>query len=220
MFALLFIACIIIGYLLGGIPTSYLIGKYWGKVNLLKQGESHVSATAVYRELGWRPFFIVFVVDVLKGMLAIYVSQVLTGNIWVAMVTAVAAVAGHCWSVYIRFRGGLGALIIIGILFYTGILFSRTHIPWEFALGGIIALVTMLTIKKSTLSTVLWLVVISASLFIELFAFNEGTLAMALLPLMLLSVQFIKQRLSHRQGDVYKNDLSSDFRRLKSTGPK
>jgi len=217
MFALLVIACIIIGYLLGAFPTSYLIGKYWGKVNLLEQGESHVSATAVYRELGWGPFLIVLVIDLIKGILAIYISHVLTGNIWLVAVTAVAALVGHCWSVFIKFHGGLGATIIFGMLFCTGILFSRMHIPWEYALGGVTALITMLTVKKSTLSTILWLGIISVALFIELFEFNEGTLAMALLPFILLIIQFIKQRVSHSRGDAYKNELVSDFKRVKKT---
>jgi len=217
MFDLLVIACIIIGYLLGAFPTSYLIGKYWGKVNLLEQGESHVSATAVYRELGWGPFLIVLVIDLIKGILAIYISHVLTGNIWLVAVTAVAALVGHCWSVFIKFHGGLGATIIFGMLFCTGILFSRMHIPWEYALGGVTALITMLTVKKSTLSTILWLGIISVALFIELFEFNEGTLAMALLPFILLTIQFIKQRVSRRLGDAYKNELVLDFKRVKKT---
>ena len=217
MFVLLVIACIIIGYLLGAFPTSYLIGKYWGKVNLLEQGESHVSATAVYRELGWSPFLIVLFIDLIKGMLAIYISHVLTLNIWLVAATAVAALVGHCWSVFIKFHGGLGAIIIFGMLFCTGVLFSRMHIPWEYALGGVTALITMLTVKKSTLSTIFWLVIISIALFIELFEFNEGTLAMALLPIILLTIQFIKQRVSHRRGDTYKNELVSDFKRVKRT---
>ena len=217
MFALLVIACIIIGYLLGAFPTSYLIGKYWGKVNLLEQGESHVSATAVYRELGWSPFLIVLFIDLIKGMLAIYISHVLTLNIWLVAATAVAALVGHCWSVFIKFHGGLGATIIFGMLFCTGVLFSRMHIPWEYALGGVTALITMLTVKKSTLSTIFWLVIISIALFIELFEFNEGKLAMALLPIILLTIKFIKQRVSHRRGDAYKNELVLDFKRVKKT---
>jgi len=220
MFALSVIACIFIGYLIGGIPTSYLIGKFWGKLNLLEQGKSHVSGTAVYRELGWVPFIIVITVDVSKGILAIYISQVLNGNIWVVMVTALAAAAGHCWSVYIKFHGGLGTTVIFGMLFYTGISFSSTHIPWEFILGGLAALVTMLTVKKSSFGTILWAVIISAALFIEFLAFNKGTLAMALLPLILLGVQLAKRRLSRREGDPYKNELVSDFRRVNKSGTK
>ena len=222
MFVLRVIACLIIGYLLGGIPTSYLIGRYWGKVNLLNQGESHVSATAVFREIGWAPFIVVIAVDLLKGMLAVYICQVITsGNLWVLVGTAIAAVAGHCWSVYIKFHGGLGAVIIFGLLFYTGISFGKTHIPWEFALGGVTALITILVFKKSSLSTILWGLVISVVLFIEFFAFNTGTIAMAVLPLPLLGVQVAKQRLTpKKEGDIYKNELVSDLKRVKKTGVK
>ena len=220
MFALSVIACLVIGYLLGSIPTSYLIGRYWGKVNLLNQGESHVSATAVFREIGWAPFIIVIAVDLLKGMLAVYICQIITnGNMWVVEGTAITAVIGHCWSVYIKFHGGLGAVIIFGLLFYTGISFGKTHIPWEFTLGGITALVTVLVFKKSSLSTILWGVVISIVLFIEYFAFNTGTIAMAVLPLSLLGVQVAKARLTPRkEGDQYKNELVSDLKRVKKPG--
>jgi len=206
MFVFLVIACIIIGYLLGSFPTSYVVSKYWGKVNLLELGEARVSAIYVYRELGWIPFFMVFVVDLLKGMLAIYISQVLTGNIWVAMVTAVATAVGHCWSVYIKYYGGQGAIVIFGMLFYTGISFSKTHVPWEYALRGIIALVSIVIFKKSTLSTIIWLTLLAAVLFIEVLAFNEGTIAMALLPLILLCVQFTKRRLVRWHEAHYKNE--------------
>jgi len=217
MFVLLVIASIMIGYLLGAIPTSYLVGKYWGKVNLLEQGESHVSATAVYRELGWRPFFVVIIGDLLKGMLAVFISQMLVGNVWVSAFTAVAAVTGHCWSVYIKYRGGLGATVIFGILFYTGISFGVMHIPWEYALGAISAIIVMLTTKKSSLSTIIWLVIISVTLLIELVAFNDGTLAMVLLPIMLLAIQIVKAKVSHRPDDAYQNELVSDFKRVKRT---
>jgi acyl phosphate:glycerol-3-phosphate acyltransferase len=222
MLALLVIACLIIGYLLGSIPTSYLIGRYWGKVNLLEQGESHVSATAVFREIGWAPFIIVIAGDLVKGMLALYICQVITGgNMWILVATAVAATGGHCWSVYIKFHGGLGAIIIFGMLFYTAIYFGKTHIPWEFALGGLAAAITMLTVKKSTLGTVLWAVVISVILLIELLAFNTGTLQMVLLPLFLLVVQFAKLKLTRRRdGDVYKNELISDLKRVNKSGAK
>ena len=216
MSALIIIASIIIGFLIGSIPSSYIVGRLWGKVNLLEQGESHVSATAIYREVGLVPFIIAILGDLIKGMLAIYISHVITGgNIWVVMATAVAATAGHCWSVFIKFHGGLGAVIIFGMLFYTGIYYGKTHIPWEFAIGGVAAIITMLTVRNSTLSTILWAAVISVILLIELIAFNIGTLAMVLLPLLLLGVQIAKLKLTRRrEGDVYKNNLFSDLRRV------
>ena len=216
MSVVLFAACALIGYSLGSIPTSYLIVKHLSKLDLLEQGSSHVSATAVYRELGWKPFFLVFAVDILKGILAIFIAHLLTGSVWAVALAAVAAAVGHCWSVFIRFRGGLGALIMIGMLFYTDVAFTRTHMPWEFMIGGGVALVVMLTAKRSTLATVLWFVAISIALLFQMLAFGSGTLAMAVLPLVLLGVQFAKRWLSSNQGDVYKNELSSDFKRVKA----
>jgi hypothetical protein len=102
-------------------------------------------------------------------------------------------------------------------LFYTGISFGVMHIPWEYALGAISAIIVMLTTKKSSLSTIIWLVIISVTLLIELVAFNDGTLAMVLLPIMLLAIQIVKAKVSHRPDDAYQNELVSDFKRVKRT---
>ena len=137
------------------------------------------------------------VVDLLKGMLAIHISQLITGDIWVAAITAMPAAIGHCWSVYIRFYGGLGATITIGMLFYTGIAFTSSHIPREFILGGLVALGVLVASRNSTLATVVLVLTISAVLFAELLRFDNGTVAMAVLPPALLGVQFAKRRTSN-----------------------
>jgi len=196
------LASIVAGYLIGAFPSAFVISRLWGKINLLSEGTSHVSATAVYRKLGWPPFVLVILIDLTKGMLAIFIANLLTGSPIVVAITAVAAVVGHCWSVYIKFHGGLGATIIYGIMLFLT--------PVEFFIGGAVALLSMFILKKSSLATFLWLGSISLGLFIE-----HENVAIAALPLGLFVIQLIKQLQSRRQKTTYKDDLLTDFKRVK-----
>jgi len=202
MSILLSLAAVFSGYLIGAFPSAYVIARLCGNVNLLNQGPSHVSATAVYRELGWKPFIPVIVIDLTKGMLAVFLANILTHSELVVFFTAVAAVAGHCWSVYIKFYGGLGAVIIYGILLYLT--------PVEFFIGLGVGVVTFLVIKKSTLATYLWLFTISIALLIE-----KEDLIRILLPVALLLIQILKKRLTHEENGTYADNLAADFRKKK-----
>ena len=119
-----------IGYLLGAFPSAYIIGRLWGRVDISREGDGHVSATAVYRRSGRIPFVTVIILDVGKGALAIFIANNITDNLYIVLAAGIAAVIGHCWSVYIKFRGGLGATAIYGVL--AGLVF------WQFLIGFVI----------------------------------------------------------------------------------
>lgn len=205
MIILLTILSIITGYLLGSIPPSYLIARVWGKIDLRQEGPRHVSATAVYRRLGWGPFIAAIIIDLAKGMAAIIIANMLTHLPVAVTLTAVAVAAGHCWSIFIGFYGGLGATVIYGMLIYLA--------PVEFLVTGVIALVTLLLFKKSDVATYLWLVSITVALF-----FQRQELMIALLPLMLLIVQILKRIQTRKLETAYKDNIMMDFKRVKRDG--
>ncbi len=95
-------------YLLGGIPWGVVLGRLFQHTDLRDYGSGGTGATNALRVLGWRISVAVLILDFLKGLLPVLVARrVGLGDWWVAAV-AVAAVVGHCWSPYIRFRGGKG----------------------------------------------------------------------------------------------------------------
>lgn len=114
-------AAILIGaYLLGGIPVGVLICRAYG-VNIFEVGSGNIGATNVGRVLGWKAWVIVFPLDVLKGALPpLVASRVLLGPVGpldvqcAAFVAGLAAVAGHCWSPFLRFKGGKGVATALG----------------------------------------------------------------------------------------------------------
>lgn len=105
----LLLACII-GYFIGAIPTGYLTGRLLVGVDVRAQGSGKTGATNVRRVLGWKGFVLVYVLDVLKGAVAVLAANwLLDGNEAAIKATAgVAAVIGHCWPVYLGFKGGRG----------------------------------------------------------------------------------------------------------------
>ena len=113
MIAALWIAA---AYLVGAIPTSYLAGRLARGIDLRQHGSRNLGATNVYRVLGWRYAIPVGLLDVLKGALPVLLcSRLSVGPAWLPVTTGVAAVAGHVFSPYVRFRGGKGVATATGM---------------------------------------------------------------------------------------------------------
>lgn len=110
-------AALILGaYLVGAIPVGVLVARSRG-VNLFEVGSGNVGATNVKRALGSKAALLVFVLDVLKGVLPSAAAlQLLHSAEW-AFGIGLAAVAGHCLSPFLRFRGGKGVATGLGVLF-------------------------------------------------------------------------------------------------------
>jgi acyl phosphate:glycerol-3-phosphate acyltransferase len=109
-----------LGYLLGSIPGSILVSKLSKKYDIRSEKDGKVSAAALYRNLGIVPFFVAVNFDVLKGILAITIARFLTQNnpfsLEIMLATGLAAVAAHNWSPFLKFKGGLGATVTLGVL--------------------------------------------------------------------------------------------------------
>lgn len=110
----LFLAAVI-GYLLGSIPNGFLIGRRHG-VDVRKFGSGATGATNVLRTLGVSAALVTAVLDLAKGLLAIYIGSRLAGPAGYA-VGGFAAVVGHCYPVWLRFKGGKGVVTGFGVLF-------------------------------------------------------------------------------------------------------
>lgn len=93
-------------YLVGAIPTGYIIGRLCG-FDIRNFGSGGTGATNVGRKLGVRVAALVAAADFAKGVFAVWLGNRFGGpGSWVLAAAVVAAVAGHAWPVYIGFRGG------------------------------------------------------------------------------------------------------------------
>jgi glycerol-3-phosphate acyltransferase PlsY len=118
-----FIISPIIGFLLGGFPTAYIVVKLVTGIDPREFGSGSVSTRNTVRAAGVWPWgAIVYGVDVSKGMLAAaiveYAIPDTTYTEYYVILAAVFAVAGHCWMPYMGFKGGKGLGTYVGLLFY------------------------------------------------------------------------------------------------------
>lgn len=105
---------VLAAYLTGSIPTSYVAGRIAG-VDLSQHGSKNLGATNVYRVLGWRYAVPVGLVDLAKGAIPVTIYAPGAGDyLWLPMVMGVAAVLGHVFSAFLRFRGGKGVATAAG----------------------------------------------------------------------------------------------------------
>jgi glycerol-3-phosphate acyltransferase PlsY len=108
------IALVIASFLIGAIPWGYVAGKASRGIDLRTVGSGGTGATNVLRTLGARASALVAVLDILKGVVPVaFARAVGFDGAWVAA-AAVAAVAGHCWSPFIGFKGGKGVATGVG----------------------------------------------------------------------------------------------------------
>jgi len=107
---------IIIGYLLGSVPTAYLTGRILKSRDIRQIGDENAGAANVYRELGARAGVVVGIIDAAKGAAVILIAQASNMSQIVVLFTGLAAVIGHNWPVFLGFRGGRGVSTTIGIL--------------------------------------------------------------------------------------------------------
>lgn len=108
----------VIGYLLGAIPSGYFVVRLLTKQDVREQGSGRTGATNVRRVLGWKGFFLVLFLDALKSAVAVTAAGLIASDVphWSRAVAGIAAVVGHSWPVYMRFRGGRGVAPGIGAL--------------------------------------------------------------------------------------------------------
>lgn len=104
----------IVAYSIGAIPTGFIIYYLFEKKDIREYGSGSTGATNVLRLKGWKFAVPVLVFDLLKGFLPVFVSLLLFDNRQIALLSAVFAVIGHCFPVYIRFKGGKGVATTFG----------------------------------------------------------------------------------------------------------
>lgn len=110
-----YIISVILGYLMGSIPFSYLVPKIAKGVDIRTIGSGNVGATNVYRLMGYPGAVMAFAGDILKGILAGIIAYHLFGY-KALLVAGFSSLVGHCYSFILSFKGGKGVSISAGIV--------------------------------------------------------------------------------------------------------
>ena len=101
-------------YLLGSVPTGYILGS-WAGIDVRKAGSGNIGATNVARLVGKRQGILTLIADATKGFIPVFVASRLgLSSNWIAL-TGVAAFLGHLYPVFLKFRGGKGVATALGV---------------------------------------------------------------------------------------------------------
>ncbi len=108
---------LVASYLLGAVPTSYLVARFAKSIDLRQVGSRNLGATNLYRTLGWRYAIPVGLFDVAKGAVPVLLfGPRAGGGPWVPLWCGVAAVVGHVFSLFVGFKGGKGVATAAGVV--------------------------------------------------------------------------------------------------------
>ena len=145
---------ILFAYLIGSIPFGIIISKIMGLGNLRNIGSGNIGATNVLRTGNKLAAILTLIFDLLKGAIAVIITYYVF-NDTTAQIAALASFLGHCFPIWLKFKGGKGVATFIGIslaLYWpAGILVCLT---W--ALTAFLSRISSLSALISSLSSILW----------------------------------------------------------------
>ena len=112
-----FLFASVIGYLIGSIPFAYIIGKVFYHTDVRQHGSGNPGGSNTGRVLGKKAGLAVMALDLLKATLAVFLASRLSDHPWAISLAALTAAIGHCYPVFLRFRGGKAVAALYGFLF-------------------------------------------------------------------------------------------------------
>ncbi len=139
------IAAFIAAYLLGSIPSAYIMGRLTKKIDIRTVGSHNMGAMNSFYNLGKGVGVMVLAADVLKGVAAVALADLLFNipNLYM-FICGFIVVLGHNYPVWLKFKGGKGGATAIGAIIY--------FIPWGIPIGLAVFLLLVLITKFPTLS--------------------------------------------------------------------
>lgn len=141
-----------LSYLVGAIPTGYILYYISEKKDIRKYGSQNIGATNVLRLKGWVFALPVIILDILKGFLPVFIALKLFSDMRFALLCGFLAVLGHCFPVTLKFKGGKGVATSVGVylavaftplLLGIGVFLVVTAITRYVSLGSMMAMVSM-----------------------------------------------------------------------------
>lgn len=148
----------VISYLIGSISFSYLISKKIAGIDIRSHGSGNAGATNTLRVLGKGPGIAVLILDAGKGLLAMGITHVLTGDPLAYAVSGLFAIAGHNWPIFFGFRGGKGIATTLGV--------SLGFSPLAFLIAAVTAVVTIYVTRYVSLGSLLLVTILPIVMYL------------------------------------------------------
>lgn len=141
----------LLGYLTGAVPFAYVIGRVFYRTDVRRHGSGNLGGSNTGRVLGAKAGIAVMTLDLLKVTLVVYLAGKFCTHPWAAALGGVSAGLGHCYPVFVRFRGGKAVAAMYGFLF--GLWICMGHSPWVFFLPLVTFLIVLFLFKIVALAS-------------------------------------------------------------------
>ena len=157
------LAAMLIGYFLGAIPFALVIGKVFYQTDIRNYGSKNLGGSNAGRVLGKKAGLAVMTMDVLKVIIAIFLTSLFAKDQTALIVAGLAAAAGHCFPVFANFKGGKAVATMYGFWFGMALIGGYTF--WIFFLPLITFLLVLYTTKIVAVSSVMSAIVNTAYIY-------------------------------------------------------
>jgi glycerol-3-phosphate acyltransferase PlsY len=186
----------VVAYLLGAIPFGLLIGKLFGETDIRKVGSGNPGATNVWRLLGFKAAIWVFIGDIGKGALAVWMAQYWVGNIGIQglsadmfyVLCALVVIVGHVFPVYTGFKGGKGVNTALGAMIML--------LPFESLVSLMVFAIVLLVFRYVSLGSMIAAISFAVTILLEKYAMHKDV---ALIYVFLSALLALLIVVTHRQ---------------------
>ena len=141
-----YLLLIIVGYLLGSIPSGLIIGKLMSGIDIREHGSGNLGGTNAFRVLGLKGGLIVTSADIVKGIIPAYIGLVLLGE-WGAIIAGIASLLGHAFPLFAGFKGGKSVATAVGVFLVL--------MPYTIVVAAIVFFTTLFTTRYVSLASML-----------------------------------------------------------------
>ena len=151
------VVIVLLAYLIGAVPSGYLIGRIFYGVDLKKTGSGNIGATNAYRTLGMKAGLAVFFCDFMKGVIAVHLGMPEPTTV---LLCALFAIIGNDWSIFLKFKSGKGVACGVGAFTIAGVPVVPIVIwvlgePWEYVAFSLAAALIVVVKHKENIERLL-----------------------------------------------------------------
>jgi glycerol-3-phosphate acyltransferase PlsY len=173
---------IILGYILGSIPVGVLVVKGLSpKTDLQKEGSGNIGATNVTRLIGKPAGIITLAGDILKGFIAVLIAKFFVDSTLSICLVMLAVLLGHCFSIFLKFRGGKGVATTYGVYFAVA--------PFVSLVALIVDALVIYFFKISSLGSLIGMIVL-----LVLFVFKGYSFFYVITTILIVALVFYRHR--------------------------
>jgi len=151
------VAAVLLGYLVGSLPTGLVVIRLLKGIDIRAHGSGNIGATNVFRVAGLPTAALVLLLDMAKGAVPVLLAEAWAPSPLVAVLAGLAAVAGHNWSLFLRFTGGKGIATSFGVLL--------TLSPAAAAVAALVWVVVVAATRYASLGSLLGIAAVPAAMW-------------------------------------------------------